>query len=309
MILVITKKNDSHLSYVVPFLNDYIVLNTDDIPEKVSGTLSNLNSKLTICGRVIKSDDVKSIWFRKPNPIASRSQDINVGRFIEREWSFFLRNLYQVLGNAKWMNHPEKNRACNQKIEQLQRAKSFKLAVPDTLMTNSKNDAVEFVSSHGCCILKVVDQVITTIDGIDRAMYAKKITLDDVKKAEGLNITPIILQPYIEKEFELRVTYVYGKLFACRIDSQTDERSKLDWRAGNIKNVPHSTYDLPIDIAQKIIKLVESYDLKFAAIDLIVTPKGEYVFLEINPNGQWAWIELMTKMPIGQSIAEFLNGS
>ena len=207
------------------------------------------------------------------------------------------------------MNHPEKNRACNQKIEQLQRAQSFGLIVPDTLMTNSKSDAVEFVTSHGYCILKVVDQVIVTINGVDRAMYAKKITLEDIKKAEGFNITPVILQPYIEKDFELRVTYVQGKLFTCRIESQTDEHSKLDWRAGDIENIPHSTYDLPIDIKQKIIKLVESYDLRFAAIDLIVTPKEEYVFLEINPNGQWAWIELMTKMPIGQSIAEFLNGS
>lgn len=51
----------------------------------------------------------------------------------------------------------------------------------------------------------------------------------------------------------------------------------------------------------------ERMHLNFGCFDLIVTPDGEYVFLECNPNGQWLWVELATGLPIAEAIADFLT--
>jgi D-alanine-D-alanine ligase-like ATP-grasp enzyme len=47
--------------------------------------------------------------------------------------------------------------------------------------------------------------------------------------------------------------------------------------------------------------------LTYGAIDLVLTPDGRYVFLEINPNGQWLWIDEMLSLGISHSIAEWLS--
>ena len=68
----------------------------------------------------------------------------------------------------------------------------------------------------------------------------------------------------------------------------------------------HEPFNLPNIITKHILTLMKTWKLKFAAIDMIVTPSGEYVFLEVNPNGQWGWIETLTGMPITDSLVELL---
>lgn len=118
---------------------------------------------------------------------------------------------------------------------------------------------------------------------------------------------PVIIQSYIQKEFELRVTVVKDKVFACAIYSQSSERTREDWRRYDIPNTPHKIYKLPKQIEQKCVDIVKKLGLEFGCIDMIVTPGGEFIFLEINPNGQWLWIEHLTGLPIGDAISEELT--
>jgi hypothetical protein len=69
----------------------------------------------------------------------------------------------------------------------------------------------------------------------------------------------------------------------------------------------------PIEIAPKFVRgrvrhLMEKLSLRFGALDFVVTPEGEWWFLECNPNGQWAWIEDETGMPIAGALANALEG-
>ena len=64
---------------------------------------------------------------------------------------------------------------------------------------------------------------------------------------------------------------------------------------------------MPESIAGKCTAFLRRMGLSFGCFDFIVTPSGEYVFLECNPNGQWLWVELETGLPISQAIAEFLS--
>ena len=46
--------------------------------------------------------------------------------------------------------------------------------------------------------------------------------------------------------------------------------------------------------------------LVFGAIDMICTPAGEHVFLEVNPGGEWGMLERDLGLPIADAIARAL---
>ena len=85
-----------------------------------------------------------------------------------------------------------------------------------------------------------------------------------------------------------------------------ENEGKIDWRQGYDHGLRYEPYDLPNDISEKCIKFLERMRLNFGAFDFIVTPSGEYVFLECNPNGQWLWIEMETGLKISEAIADTL---
>ena len=125
----------------------------------------------------------------------------------------------------------------------------------------------------------------------------------------SMDQTVSYIQEYIPKVFELRVTVVAKKVFACKIESQhlADNEGKIDWRQGYDHGLRYEPYDLPDDISEKCIKFLDRMKLNFGAFDFIVTPSGEYVFLECNPNGQWLWIEMETGLKISEAIADALT--
>jgi len=115
-----------------------------------------------------------------------------------------------------------------------------------------------------------------------------------------------IFQPNILKQFELRITVVGDEVFATKIDSQANKQAKTDWRKEDFKKLRHEEYTLGSSVRERCLQLVRKMNLSFAAIDAIVTPENLLIFLEVNCNGQWAWIEAMTKQPISISIAKNL---
>ena len=88
-------------------------------------------------------------------------------------------------------------------------------------------------------------------------------------------------------------------VFSAGVNSQTRESTKTDWRKEKLE---FFIEDIPVEIKEKCILLVKNLNLKFGAIDLIKDKNGNYIFLEINPNGQWAWIENETGLKISDSI-------
>jgi pyruvate carboxylase len=61
-------------------------------------------------------------------------------------------------------------------------------------------------------------------------------------------------------------------------------------------------------VACGVTGLMRSLGLRFGALDFLVTPEGEWVFLEVNPNGQRAFVEQATGLPIAAAIAGALSG-
>lgn len=124
--------------------------------------------------------------------------------------------------------------------------------------------------------------------------------------ATALRFCPVIFQAYVPKLFELRITVVGKQVFAAEIHSQQANHTRHDWRRYDNYKTPHLPHQLPCSMEQRCVHLVEQLGLSYGAIDMVVTPDGRYVFLEINPNGQYLWIEETTGLPISDAICDLL---
>jgi glutathione synthase/RimK-type ligase-like ATP-grasp enzyme len=232
--------------------------------------------------------------------------DARFRSFVESEWGHFFRNLWIQFGNILWMNHPDAIENGRNKMLQLRLAEDIGFLVPDTIYSNSVTEIMAFQRRHGCCIYKPHDG--RSFSGNKkRAVFTSVIRQPFTPEmADELSICPGIFQPYIPKLFEVRITVVGDEVFATKIDSRANKQAETDWRKEDFRKLRHEKYQLDPSDEKMCLRLVNKLDLNFAAIDAIVTPENQLIFLEVNCNGQWAWIEAMTKQPISTSIAQNL---
>ena len=126
--------------------------------------------------------------------------------------------------------------------------------------------------------------------GEPEMVYTTLITQEHLSLLETVHTAPCQFQEVIPKRLELRVTIIGDDLFVCEIHSQQDERTSLDWRHYEAA-IPYTKGSLPPEIAEKCFALMKSYGLNYSSMDLILTPEGEYVFLENNPAGQCFFVQ------------------
>jgi glutathione synthase/RimK-type ligase-like ATP-grasp enzyme len=196
------------------------------------------------------------------------------------------------------------------KLNQLAVAARLGLRIPRTLATNSPESLLEFYEeSGGRLITKTVLPLRISLDGEMKVPYTQTMRRQNAAKYRAVRYAPITIQEYVPKRLELRITVVGSRVFAAAIESQTGRATRDDWRRetdGNSCLSYYMPFSLPATIERQCVQLVRTLGLCFGAIDMILTPEGEYVFLEINPNGQWSWIQELTGLPIAEAIADLL---
>ncbi len=237
-------------------------------------------------------------------------------RFFENEWVAFHKGVALTLAfhHVFCVNPPPWNTAFEEKCCQLAVAAEVGFRIPPTLYTTRLPIVQEFYEEHcGSIIYKPFRGYLQTIKPqqdddlwLTRQLFTNRVNSEDLVEAEGFMPTPGIFQPYIAKQIELRIVVVGRQLFACAIHSQGSERSRDDWRHYDFANTLHEPYNLPADVAQKIHRLMDRLGLVFGSIDMILTPQGDYVFLEINPNGQFDFVARLAGLPIYEHLATML---
>ena len=314
-ILIISNSVNPAVEPVFSILQDWkesvCRLNIDDYPSYQIITLNlaknTFQTKLALPGGSVDLTAIKSVWFRAARALPAG----RIHPFTTNEASAALWSLYTSLDGAFWMNPPMSGKLIeNNKFYQARLAKEAGLVVPDTIVTHDPDVVIEFCRAHGDVIaMKLLSGQLfqNEPDQEYRGIYTQQVTTDMLLKGrEEIALCPVMAQAYIPKEFELRITVVGESVFSCAIDSQASERTKVDWRKYDFKNVRHKPYDLPQAISTGVLNFMRSANLQFAAIDMIVTPNGDYVFLEANPQGQWGWIESLAGLPISNAIARLL---
>jgi len=318
VILVIATSFDPHADEIIQALGERAV---DSFRLNYDTFLSDYDSKWDsnslsyrlqdIVGRTVAvPDDVVSVYYRPcedvmPHPELMSSE---AKGFSSKEGEAFLRSIMASPG-IKWVSSPHAIERARAKLPQLHLAKSLGLIIPRTLVTNQKSEAYEFAKSFGFNVVtKPFCQSTFIRNNQEYEIFTHRLTKAEFDKAiDSVRYVPTVFQEYIDKSSEIRVTIIGDDIYATEIKSQLNTKSTEDWRAVDPFDLTYQSHHLPEPIVQKLRAFVRSYNLVFSAIDLILTPDGEYVFLENNPNGQWYWLEVMTRQPMLDSMVRLLT--
>jgi hypothetical protein len=264
-------------------------------------------------GPGIGLDYVRSIWYRRPGTfVLPTYASSHTGRFAATELSMALGGMLRSL-DCFWMNRPGAIVEADYKVDQLVRAARMGLLVPDTCITSQSAHAKHFVEEHERkVVIKVLGDpdIYAPDDGPDIVgnIFTSRLRPDEPVPFDRVRDAPVLLQKEVPKQADIRVTVVGDVVYAVSIDSQSTKESTVDWRIGG-PGLPHCVIELPELLRTQLVRLVRSYDLSFAAIDMVLSTTGEYVFLELNPSGEWGWLERVTELDISETVAAVLmNG-
>jgi hypothetical protein len=320
MILIVTSPADQPANIVEALLRergaDVMRFDLAQFPSAANITVSYREGRsrfvLRTSERTVAAEELTAVWFRKPNPPSAPASiaDEEVRRVVEQDCREFLAAVWDSLACRALPGIPDQMIRAQRKASQMGRAQALGFEVPSTAFTNDPQQFLDLYREHsGRLISKIMASLsLRSRFGTHFARLTEVVTTRDVAHAESIALCPIVLQAHVLKRLELRVTVVGQRVFAAAIDSQATHRTRLDWRRYNLSATPHVTYNLPKDIADRCVRLVAEYGLSYGAIDLILTPDGRYVFLELNSAGEYAWIEALTGLPIGTAIAHYLLG-
>lgn len=312
MLLLITNRRDITMDYVVAELHRrghaFMRLNTELLPKAlctISGHQRDAWS-ITLDGETVRGEQVSGAYFRRPGaPIVSEKvADIGERAYMEAEWSSFLKSLYSRL-EGRWLNSPTKIFMAEDKPLQLLIASEIGFNVPLVSITNDIS-SVRAITRSGQAIGKPLRQAVLTGE-TERIIFTSRLGRLDDDQAQSIAMTPFIVQTEVVKQYDVRVTVVGEQVFATAIWSQENPETEIDWRQGSRPDLRHERIDLPDVVREQCIEIVRRLGLRYGAIDLVSDLSGKLWFLEINPNGQWAWIENLTGYPIAAAIVDELT--
>ena len=311
-VLIVTASYDEAPGYVIPRIEQrgYRVfrLDTDHFPTKVLLSLREDGSFDLVSGSdALKSDAIRSVWYRRHvEPELPSEVEARFAEFGSRESRAHLTGALLGLRDAKWMSHPAALWVAEKKPYQLGIARSLGFTIPATRVTNDPRVARELGASHALIAKAVSSGYIVAEHGYD-AIFTSAVSDGDLRDLDGLSLGPVTFQEWIPKRSDIRVTVVGPHVFAAEILSQGQESSRVDWRATDSPDLPHHRFELPAPEAERCVALVSGLGLTFGAIDFVLDERGVLQFLEINPNGEWMWIEDLVGYPIADRIASFLT--
>lgn len=226
-------------------------------------------------------------------------------QFLRNEFYYTLEGLYKILKDSYWVSPIYAIREAENKIYQLELAKSIGFSIPNSIVTNIYTDSLEFYNRNDTnCIIKPIKSGLIDDKEFPKVVFTNQLKGKLIK--EQVELSPNFFQAHIKKLYDVRVTMVGEKAFAVLIDSQNNTETQIDWRRGEYP-LKHTKIELPDKILEQCITLLKILNLRFGAIDFILDTAGNFTFLEINPNGQWAWIEKRTGYEISNEIVNLLE--
>lgn len=191
---------------------------------------------------------------------------------------------------------------------QLSVARHIGLDTPRTLTTNSPAAVRAFWDEcRGKLVTKRLAAFASREHGREQVGLTKPVTEKDLAE---LAHCPRTFQEHLEQTVELRITIVGDRVFTATLDAGARARSKTDSRREGVARIDAwKPYALPRDVEAGLLKLMDVFALNYGAIDALVTPEGRHVFLELNPAGEFSWLERGgPEFPISEAIADVTIG-
>ena len=313
MILIISHEQDEHAQEVMKRLKQvgvpFTLFDQADFPQKMRVTMRLEDSDYrafyldSVNQTRLDMQDYKVIWWRRPQPfdMGDLIQDPVDLNFALSESMTAFSGMWRSL-DAFWINPPGHDDDASYKLYQLRVAQEIGLKIPKTCITSNPQEAREFARQQ--VNQKTVYKAFTGTREAwreTRLLKPEELELMD----ESLPLAPVIFQEYIEAQDDLRITVIGDKIFSAGIDSQSTAY-RVDYRM-HIHEVPMRAFNLPSDVSNKLLALMKHFGLVYGAIDMRLTPQGEYVFLEVNSAGQWLFVEQKTGLPITDALVALMK--
>jgi len=313
LILIISSERDEHAGAVANELTrlgvEQHLLDLSQFPENI-GLILRYDGEAApaallrgVNGADIDLAKVRAVWYRRPQPfvLSPGLSRPSHRTFAYNESHEAIAGLWQML-DVFWMNHPTRDEVAARKAYQLGVARSSGLEIPPTLISNDPTEVRRFLAERGSN-----DTIYKSFSATQQEWRETRLMRDEeLAVLDQVRHAPVIFQEYVPARFDVRVTVVGDQIFAAAIHSQ-DTQYLVDFRIdmNRAKVEPH---DLPAETATSLLGFMQRLDLVYGAIDMRLTPDGRYVFLEVNPAGQWLFIEGRTGQRISAAVAETLAG-
>lgn len=287
-------------------------LNTDRFPAAVKLSARAGDNRpahlITDAGEQVSTAEICAVWARKLwMPKMDDDLDERFREMCVRESVAALEGFLDALYDARWVNDIQRERAAENKQRQLRIAAQAGLRIPRTLVTNDPAEARQFFTeTEGRMVAKLLRPLTVSMNAAPLFVYTSQVSEEDLASAETLRHSPMVFQELIPKERELRVAWVAGEAFTGALDASGTSRGQTDWRLAAPEECRWQRAELPVEVSRGLQSLMSELGLVFGAIDLIYTPAGEHVFLEVNPSGEWGMLQRDLALPIADAIAKAL---
>lgn len=255
--------------------------------------------------RRIDLSELRSIWYRSPTAFQF-SPELTAAerRHAFTEAKFGVGGVLASL-DVLWVNHPNRVADACYKPVQLAAAARCGLSVPDTLVSNDANAIQHFVKRGGReVITKMLGANHIVEDGTRKITYTRLVTDDDLADLRGIEQTAHQFQQWIPKQYDVRLIAVGQHRFGFAIHTDTSA-GRVDFRADYASH-RYEPVEVPSEVADGVTALMHTLGLVYGALDFVVTPDDDWVFLEINPGGQYGWLEPPTGAPLTETLADLL---
>jgi hypothetical protein len=312
VLLIVTNREDFAADFMIAHLLErglpYYRLNADEIPATrvtVHIDSTTTHRQLTTGAATVALEDVRCVWYRRavrpplPNEVASE-----FGNFAAAE----LRDLYEgIITDPQicWVNPMDATEISERKLYQLRTATAAGLFVPPTVVSNDPEVLRSFVASHDRVICKPVSQGLVNSGTSWFAVHTREVIPADLDETSGLETVPTLLQRLVPRGTDIRLTIIGDAIFPVEV--LVPPGAPVDWRAAH-GALCYRECDIPADVEQACRTLMSTLGIVYGAFDFIRTDDGQWVFLEVNPAGEWAWLEVELGLPMRKAFTTLFYG-
>lgn len=307
-VLVVTQADDMTADAVIGELNSRGVpvarFDSADFPGNLTmaaevGGGRGISGRMVTATRTADLANVRSLYYRRPSAFSFPGLSAQDARFAAVQARYGLGGVLTSLPGCLYVNHPHAIADAEFKPAQLSAAVALGFDVPPTLITNDPREVRAFIKGHKKVIHKALGANRYEVDGRTATVWTEEVCSADID--DRVAVTAHLFQEMVDKKWDLRVTVAGKKMFFVRIDSPM-----LDWRR-DYDQARYRPTRAPAGLAERIRSYLAHFRLASGCFDFAISQDGRPVFLECNPNGQWAWLEPETGLPISAAFADLLQ--
>jgi glutathione synthase/RimK-type ligase-like ATP-grasp enzyme len=307
-VLILAPKDDLHATALRTVLESKfdtraIIWDVADIPTRAKLgffpdenrfdlQIEDLSEDLSLC-------EIQSVWWRRLSSlkIDSAVVDPKLRRFCLSEYDTFFKGILNSI-RIPIINDPAAEARAVHKPFQLAQAREVGLEIPKTIMSNDPESIMAFWDSlGGNCVYKAFNAPPWAFT------ETRHLAFEDLQYLNKVRHAPIIVQEKIDKGVDVRVNIFGEDVFAAEVTTHIAD-ADLDWRIDmTAKWEPHC---LPEATSTKLRSLLDKLGLQSGNIDLRRQTDGNYKFFEVNPSGQFLFVEIDTGQPLLESLSKLL---